>query len=61
MNDRNWGGQRKGAGRKATGLNTVKVNLTLTIAEAETLRTRAGSLGLTPSRFVAKWLNLTPR
>ena len=61
MNDRNWGGQRKGAGRKATGLKTVNVNLTLTIAEAEALRMRAESLGLTPSRFVAKWLGLTPR
>ena len=61
MNDRNWGGSRKGSGRKATGLNTVKINLTLTIAEAEALRERADSYGLTPSRYVAKRLGLSPR
>lgn len=53
------GGFRIGAGRKA-GLNKVNYTLTLTKEEAQTLKERAKAEELTPSRFVAKHLQLTP-
>ncbi|MCR5252596.1 MAG: hypothetical protein K6C98_02650 [Treponema sp.] len=60
MNNRNWGGQRKGSGRKATGRMTVNITLTLTTEEAKALEERAKCDGLSISRFVAKWLVLSP-
>ena len=61
MNENNWGGSRKGAGRKATGKNTVNITLTLTKTEAELLKERAKYEGITVSKFVAKWLCLNPQ
>ena len=58
MNDRNWGGFRAGAGRKATGRNKVNITLTLTRNEADTLKNRAAEAGMTASRFVAEFLHL---
>ncbi len=60
MNDRNWGGRREGAGRKATGRNIVNITLTLTKEEAKTLKAYADYENLTISRFIAKALLLTP-
>mgnify|MGYP002627011610 CR=1 FL=1 len=54
------GGFRIGAGRKPTGVNVVNITLTLTKAEAQVLKERAASMNMTVSRFIAKWLNLTP-
>lgn len=58
MNDRNWGGFRKGSGRKTTGRNIVNITLTLTKTEAKNLRERAEQDGLSVSRFISKWLCL---
>lgn len=58
MNANNWGGFRIGAGRKATGRNTVNITLTLTIDEAKELKQRAKMEGISVSRFVSKWLCL---
>lgn len=58
MNERNWGGLRTGAGRKATGKNVVNLTLTLTKYEADILKERAKIDGLSISRFVSKHLNL---
>lgn len=60
MNDRNWGGRREGAGRRATGRNIVNITLTLTKEEAKTLKEHADFANLTISRFIAKALLLTP-
>lgn len=58
MNERNWGGFRIGAGRKATGRNKVNITLTLSTHEAQLLKERAKSMNMTVSRFVAKFLHL---
>ena len=58
MNNRNWGGKRANAGRKATGRNTVSVTLTLTKDQSEELKQRAASINMTVSKFVVKHLNL---
>lgn len=58
MNDRNWGGRRDGAGRKATGRNKVNITLTLTKNEAELLKRQAEESGLSVSRFIAERLHL---
>lgn len=58
MNDRNWGGSRKGAGRKPTGDKTKFITLTLSIEQAETLKRWAASEGMTVSRFIVKVLHL---
>ena len=55
------GGFRIGAGRKPTGVNIVNITLTLTKAEAERLKMLASEDGLSPSRFIAKQLQLTPK
>ena len=59
MGENNWGGSRTGAGRKPTGKNTVNITLTLTKDEAEKLKKRSESEGISVSRFVAKWLCLS--
>ena len=38
MNDHNWGGARKGAGRKVTGRNSTTITITLTKEQADMLR-----------------------
>lgn len=58
MNDRNWGGARKGAGRKPTGKKTKFITLTLSIEQAEELKRRADSVDMTVSRFIVKYLHL---
>lgn len=58
MNDRKWGGYRVGAGRKATGRNTVNITLTLLKQECQILKQRAESEKLSVSRYIAKYLNL---
>ena len=58
MNTNNWGGFRKGAGRKPTGRNTTNITLTLTLSEANLLKQRAKQEGISVSRFVSKWLCL---
>ena len=58
MNDRKWGGDRVGAGRKATGRNTVNITLTLLKQECQILKQRAESEKLSVSRYIAKYLNL---
>lgn len=52
MNDHNWGGARKGAGRKATGKNTATITLTLTKDQAEMLRLIAEHENKTVSKLV---------
>ncbi len=59
MNTSNWGGSRKGSGRKPTGKKIV--NLTLTLknqAQADLLKKRAADCGLTVSQLVIKFFRL---
>ena len=58
MNGNNWGGARKGAGRKPTGKKAVNITLTLTTPEANELRARAKYEGISVSRFVSRYLHL---
>lgn len=58
MNERNWGGARKGAGRKPTGDNTEMITLTLTKEQAALLRQYAKDANLTVSKLVVKWFHL---
>ncbi len=58
MNDRNWGGRRKGSGRKPTGSNTKNVTLTLTKHQAELLKWSAAIREMTISQYVVQKLYL---
>ena len=58
MNDRNWGGRREGAGRKATGRKTKNITLTLKNEEADLLKKMAQSRNLTISDFISETLFL---
>ena len=58
MNERNWGGRRLGAGRKATGRTKEQVMLTLSKHAAHELKERAQSCRLSVSDFVVKYLCL---
>lgn len=56
MNNRNWGGRRENAGRKATGKSTSNISLTLTHNQKKVLLERAQAEKLTVSKFIAKYL-----
>ncbi len=53
-----WGGARKGAGRKKTGINYANITLSMTKQQAELLRNYAKSMNLTVSQFVLKLTRL---
>ena len=54
MEEKKWGGSRKGAGRKPTGKNTVNITLTLKKEEAERLKKISENENLTISQLVSK-------
>ena len=54
MNKSNWGGRREGAGRKATGGNTVSITLTLSKAQGKLLRQYAADAKMSVSRLIIK-------
>lgn len=59
MNISNWGGKRKGSGRKPTGKNIVNMTLTFQNArQAEIMRSLAKNAGLTVSQLVIKRFGL---
>lgn len=52
MNDRNWGGARKGAGHPVVGKTSKCMTLTFTIEQAEQLKALAAEADLTVSQYV---------
>ena len=52
MNDRNWGGARKGAGHPVVGKTSKCMTLTFTIEQAEQLKALAEEADLTVSQYV---------
>lgn len=58
MNDHNWGGARKGAGRKVTGRNSTTITITLTKEQADMLRLFASEENKTVSKFIVDKLHL---
>ncbi len=58
MNESNWGGRRKGSGRKATGKKTATLSITLPIEEVELLKKYAKDSKLSVSKFISKVLGL---
>ena len=58
MNDRNWGGKRKGAGRKAGNIVYKTISVTLPEDELEILQRAAESHQMTVSRFISRYLSL---
>ena len=58
MNERNWGGQRNGAGRKKG--NTVYKTISVSLPEDELaiLQDAAQKQKMTVSRFISKYLGL---
>lgn len=61
MSKGNWGGARKGAGRKPTGSNTETITLTLTKEQAALLKQYAEEAGMTVSRLVVRMFHLPVR
>jgi hypothetical protein len=59
MEEKKWGGSRKGAGRKPTGRNTINITLTIKKDEAERLRKIAENEKLTISQLISKAFNLS--
>lgn len=58
MNERNWGGKRRGAGRKKGGVIYKTISVVLPEEEAELLKQLAERHRMTVSRFVSKYLGL---
>ena len=58
MNERNWGGSRKGAGRKVSGSDSTTVSLSLTKEQADMLRLFASEENKTVSQFIVEKLHL---
>lgn len=58
MNERNWGGKGKGAGRKKGDVRYVTVSVSLPEDEMELLVESAARQQLTVSRFISKYLDL---
>lgn len=58
MNERNWGGKRKGAGRKKGDIVYQTVSLVLPKEEMEVLKHLADREEITVSRFISKYLHL---
>lgn len=59
MNERNWGGRREGAGRKATGRNTINITLTLKKNEAEQLKKIASQKNISISQLISNSFHLS--
>ena len=59
MNDRNWGGKRKGAGRKKGDVVYKTFSIVLPAAEAELLKEYARKEKLSVSRFISMALGLS--
>ena len=59
MNERNWGGKRKGAGRRK-GISVVYKTFSVSLPEDEykVLKDAAERQGMTVSRFIRKYLSL---
>lgn len=59
MNERNWGGKRKGAGRKK-GISIVYKTFSVSLPEDEykVLKDAAEKQKMTISRFISKYLSL---
>lgn len=58
MNERNWGGKRKGAGRKKGEVEYQTFSVVLPKEEVELLRREAKGQKMTVSRFISKYLHL---
>lgn len=54
MNENNWGGARKGAGRPAHGKTSKYMTLTLTIEQADQLKAMAAEADLTISQYIVE-------
>ena len=58
MNERNWGGKRKGAGRKKGNTVYKTISISLPECELEILQEAAERQNMTVSRFISKYLGL---
>lgn len=58
MNERNWGGKRKGAGRKKGNIVYKTISVSLPEDELEILEDAAKHQNMTVSRFISKYLGL---
>ena len=58
MNERNWGGKRKGAGRKKGNIVYKTISVSLPQDEMEILKGAAERQQMTVSRFISKYLGL---
>lgn len=58
MNERNWGGKRKGAGRKKGNTVYKTISVSLPEDELEILQEVAKRQNMTVSRFISKYLGL---
>ncbi len=58
MNERNWGGKRKGAGRKKGDTIYKTISISLPEEKMEILEEAAEKQQMTVSRFISKYLGL---
>lgn len=58
MNERNWGGKRKDAGRKKGSVNYKTFSVSLPENEYKVLEDAAQRQKMTISRFISKYLSL---
>ena len=58
MNDRNWGGKRKDAGRKKGDITYKTISVSLPEEELKILQDAAEKQKMTVSRFISKYLGL---
>ena len=58
MNERNWGGKRKGAGRKKGNTVYKTISVSLPEDELEILQETAERQNMTVSRFISKYFGL---